>query len=208
MPVLLGLEPASYLPSHGNENPTYVLLFWEKRGLSPNFHIHVYVSDLFSPRIGLHISSYRIGRRIVGIYKSLTVAWMWKLGLRPRYSISGNIFFEISVFCLCSAPQDALPHAFSPAWHRQGHSVPLYLYMSLLHSYALVFISRCAASSHSSPSLSVLVGCAVCHSPLNLVGVAKFPNDLAILVGSSMLFIAIFGSSIRRYAAHRQIWQF
>jgi hypothetical protein len=23
------------------ENPTYVFLFWELRGLSPNFHIHV-----------------------------------------------------------------------------------------------------------------------------------------------------------------------
>jgi hypothetical protein len=28
---------------------------------------------------------------------------MWKLGLRPHYSFSGNICFEISVFCLCSA---------------------------------------------------------------------------------------------------------
>jgi hypothetical protein len=27
----------------------------------------------------------------VVIYKSLTDAWMWKLGLRPRYSFSGNI---------------------------------------------------------------------------------------------------------------------
>jgi hypothetical protein len=32
------------------------------------------VSDLYSPRIGLHISSSRIGRPIVGIYKSLTDA--------------------------------------------------------------------------------------------------------------------------------------
>ncbi len=48
----------------------------------------------------LHISSSRIGRQIVGMYKSLTVSWMWKLGLRPRYSFSGNICFEISVFCL------------------------------------------------------------------------------------------------------------
>ncbi len=87
---------------HCNENPTYVLYFWEERGLSPNFHIHVSVSDLYSPRIGLHISSSRIGRPIVGIYKSLTDAWMWKLGLRPRYSFSGNNCFEISVFCLCS----------------------------------------------------------------------------------------------------------
>ncbi len=27
---------------------------------------------------------------------------MWKLGLRPRYSFSGNICIKISVFCLCS----------------------------------------------------------------------------------------------------------
>jgi hypothetical protein len=29
---------------------------------------------------------------------------MWKLGLRPRYSFSGNICFKFSAFCLCSAP--------------------------------------------------------------------------------------------------------
>jgi hypothetical protein len=28
---------------------------------------------------------------------------MWKLGLRPRYSFSGNICFKFSSFCLCSA---------------------------------------------------------------------------------------------------------
>ncbi len=28
--------------------------------------------------------------------------WMWKLGLRPRYSFSGNICFKFSAFCLCS----------------------------------------------------------------------------------------------------------
>ncbi len=31
---------------------------------------------------------------------------MWKLGLSPRYSFSGNICYEISVFCLCSAVPD------------------------------------------------------------------------------------------------------
>ncbi len=33
------------------ENPIYVILFWELRGLSPNFHIHLSVSDLYIPRI-------------------------------------------------------------------------------------------------------------------------------------------------------------
>ena len=38
---------------HCNENPIYVFLFWELRGLSPNFHIHVPLSDLYIPMIGL-----------------------------------------------------------------------------------------------------------------------------------------------------------
>ncbi len=46
-------------PLHGNEKPIYVFLFWELRGLSSNFHIHVSESDLhiqYIPRIGPHIS--------------------------------------------------------------------------------------------------------------------------------------------------------
>jgi hypothetical protein len=35
--------------------PFVYSLSWELRGLSPNFHIHVSVSDLYSPRIGPHI---------------------------------------------------------------------------------------------------------------------------------------------------------
>ncbi len=82
---------------------TYIFLSWELRGLSPNFHIHVSVSDLYIPRIGPHISSSRKGRPIVEIYNSLTHTWIWKLRLRPRYSFSGNICFKYSTFCLCSA---------------------------------------------------------------------------------------------------------
>ncbi len=51
---------------HCKENPIYVFLFWELRGLSPNFHIHVSVIDLYIPRISPHISCSRIGRSIVG----------------------------------------------------------------------------------------------------------------------------------------------
>ncbi len=48
----------------------------------------------------VHIfSCSRIGRLIVGLYKSLTDTWMWKLGLRLRNSI---FFLEFSVLCLCS----------------------------------------------------------------------------------------------------------
>ncbi len=35
---------------------------------------------------------------------------MWKLGLRPRYSFSGNICFKFSAFCPCSAPFWAKMH--------------------------------------------------------------------------------------------------
>ncbi len=40
---------------HCNENSIYVFLFWKLRSLSPNFHLHVSVSDLYIPRIGPHI---------------------------------------------------------------------------------------------------------------------------------------------------------
>jgi hypothetical protein len=42
------------------------------RGLSPNFNIHVYVSDLFIPRIRSHIFLQQNSRLILEIYKSLT----------------------------------------------------------------------------------------------------------------------------------------
>jgi hypothetical protein len=35
---------------HCNKNPIYVFLFLELRGLSPNFHIQVFVSDLYFPQ--------------------------------------------------------------------------------------------------------------------------------------------------------------
>jgi hypothetical protein len=67
------------------------------------FHIHVLYlcAILYSYRIGPDIFCIRIGKPIVGLSKSLTGTWMWKLGLRPRNSFSGNICFEFSVLCLC-----------------------------------------------------------------------------------------------------------
>jgi hypothetical protein len=55
-PVLPGqLHSPSYIVLH--TTTAIIFLFWELRGLSPNFHIHVSVSDLYIPRIGplLHI---------------------------------------------------------------------------------------------------------------------------------------------------------
>ncbi len=42
------------------------------RGLVPNFYIHVFVSELYIPTIGPLFCCSKIGRPIVGIYKSLT----------------------------------------------------------------------------------------------------------------------------------------
>ncbi len=50
--------------THCNENPIYVFLFWELRGLRPNFHIHVSVRDLYIPRIGPHAYFLQQNRQI------------------------------------------------------------------------------------------------------------------------------------------------
>ncbi len=62
----------------------------EYQGLSPNFHIRASVRDLYIPTIGLPIPLEEICRPILGLYKSLTDTWMWKLGLRLRYSQKRN----------------------------------------------------------------------------------------------------------------------
>ncbi len=81
---------------HCNENPLYVFLFWKLRGLCPNFHIHVSVSDSYIPRIGPHIFVQQNRQTMIAweyMYKSLTDTERWKLGLRPHNSYvlrSGN----------------------------------------------------------------------------------------------------------------------
>ncbi len=70
----------------------------------PQFPVmYLWVIYISPGSVYFYISSSRTGRPIVGIYNSLTDTWMWKLGLRPRYSFSGNICFKFSAFCLCSA---------------------------------------------------------------------------------------------------------
>ena len=62
-----------YSTVHCNENPIYVFLFWELRGLSPNFHIHVSLNDLYLVPGSVHIfGCSKIDRPILEIYKSFT----------------------------------------------------------------------------------------------------------------------------------------
>jgi hypothetical protein len=50
------ISPTIHPYPHCKENSIYVYLFWELRDLSPNFYIHVSVSDLYIPKNGPHIS--------------------------------------------------------------------------------------------------------------------------------------------------------
>jgi hypothetical protein len=57
---------------HCKENPIHVFLFWELRGLSPNFHIHVSLNDLqyIFPGLVYIFGCSKIDRPILEIYKS------------------------------------------------------------------------------------------------------------------------------------------
>jgi hypothetical protein len=67
-------------------------IFPEKKlhGHSPNFHIHVYGSDVNIITMDLPILLLEICGLILGIYKLLANIWMWKLGLRQRNSQKMN----------------------------------------------------------------------------------------------------------------------
>ncbi len=54
------------------ENSKQIFTEKELRGHSPNFHIHVSMSDLYIPTIGQPILLKEICRPILGICKSLT----------------------------------------------------------------------------------------------------------------------------------------
>ncbi len=83
-------EQGNALQRHNTKNSKQIFPEKELRRLRPNFHIHVPVSNLYIPTIGLPILSRKICGPILGIYKSLTDTWLWKLGLRPRNTFSGN----------------------------------------------------------------------------------------------------------------------
>jgi hypothetical protein len=78
------------LQIHNTDNSKYVFSEKELRGYSPNSYIHVSVSDLYIPLIGLNILLQENRWAECGICRSLKVTCMWKLGLRPRNSFSGN----------------------------------------------------------------------------------------------------------------------
>jgi hypothetical protein len=73
------------LQRHNTKNSKQKFPEKELRDHNPNSYIHVSVSHLYIPTIGLPIllQENRWGL-IVGIYRSLKDTLMWKMGLRPR----------------------------------------------------------------------------------------------------------------------------
>ncbi len=91
---------------HCNGNPIYVFLSGNCAALVVSISTFMCLWAIYIFRGSVHIfSCSRIGRLIVGIYKSLTDTWMLKLGLWSHNSLSGNICFEFSVLCLLQCGQ-------------------------------------------------------------------------------------------------------
>jgi hypothetical protein len=66
------------LQRHNSETSKQIFPEKELCGLSPNFHIHVSVSDLYIPPVGLPILlQENMCVPILGIYKSLTDIGVW-----------------------------------------------------------------------------------------------------------------------------------
>jgi hypothetical protein len=68
-----GLSSSMFVTLQRENAENLKQIFPEKEywGLSPNFHIHVSVSELYIPTMGLPVLLEEICRLILGIYKSL-----------------------------------------------------------------------------------------------------------------------------------------
>ncbi len=81
----------SALQRHYTDNSKQIFPEMKLCALSPISCIQLYVSFFVFPWSVCLFCSRKIGGPIVGIYKSLTETWMWKLELRLRSFYSGSI---------------------------------------------------------------------------------------------------------------------
>ncbi len=72
MYIFTGMHFPPTLQRQNTEISKQIFQEKEYRGLSPNFHIHAPVSDLYISTIDLHIVLEEICRPILGPHKSLT----------------------------------------------------------------------------------------------------------------------------------------
>ncbi len=81
------------LQRQNTENLKQIFSEMKIGGLSPNTYIHVsfFWAIYIFPRSVCLFCCRKIGGPILGIFKSLTETWMWKLRLRPRsfFSLMG-----------------------------------------------------------------------------------------------------------------------
>jgi hypothetical protein len=83
--------PAGAHCPHCNGNSVYIFLFWELRGLSRNFNIHVSLSYIFPGSVHIFPPAEKADPSWECIICSQTHEC--RIWLRPRYSFSGNICF-------------------------------------------------------------------------------------------------------------------
>ncbi len=155
--VFLCRETLSSHTLHCKKNSIYVFLFWELRGCSLNFHIHVSLSDLYIPRIGPHISckkNRQIDRGNTYIaHRHMNVKI--GTGLWPRSSFSGNICFKLSVLVLCSVHYI---HHWPPvrSWQRERGFHYSRVVKSGLNGIYLSMQLRGAAAHWSDPNIKII----------------------------------------------------
>jgi hypothetical protein len=128
--------------SHCNENSIHVFPEKEWRGLSPEFHIHVALSDL-------HIYSQdRSTYSPAGNFGNL--------GLWLHNSFSGSICFEFSVLCLCNAHCYNLPPSVLPMhWQtskNSNRSQINFFFLAVLNDLCRTRLSCSRLSSSPTPS--------------------------------------------------------
>ncbi len=185
---------SSTLQRHYTENSNQIFPEMKLCGLVSNSYVHVSVSDLYIPTIGLPIllQEKKIGGPIVGIYKSLTDSWMWNI--RISYSLGeyiNRIFFAVyhrvvlayalSILLLSAITRRPPIHSFTKQLLVTQLSVPLRTYWEqLLTLWAITRVPQLhckkSLSFFPSPAWMSLTKLPLAGNNLIIPGQGEFPG--------------------------------